>query len=252
MLVLGVDPRNVMAELCGKNTGTSKGKGGSMHMYSKEHNFYGGNGIVGAQVPIGTGLAFSHKYKEDDGIAFVYFGDGAANQGQVYEAFNMASLWKLPAIYILENNRYGMGTSVTRSSSGNDLKTRGDPFGIPTISTDGMDLFDVTEKAKEAVDYTRSGKGPIIIHVDTYRYKGHSMSDPATYRSRAEVDNIKKTRDPIAKVKNKLIEEYKVSKPNLEEIEDEILKKIDEAAQFAIDSQVPSDFELEKDVVVEL
>lgn len=250
MLTLGVSPDNVMAELCGKSTGCSKGKGGSMHMYSKEHNFFGGNGIVGAQVPIGTGLAFSHKYKKNNGVAFVFFGDGAANQGQVYESFNMASLWNLPVVYVLENNHYAMGTAAKRAVSGKSLKTRGDAFGIQTINVDGMDLFDVIEKSKEATDYARSGKGPIIMHVDTYRYRGHSMSDPATYRTREEVDNVKKTRDPIVRVKNKLINEYSLDISELEKIEQEVESIIENSAKFATESPFPENKELETDVIL--
>lgn len=250
MLTLGVSPDNVMAELCGKSTGCSKGKGGSMHMYSKDHNFFGGNGIVGAQVPIGTGLAFSHKYKKDNGISFVFFGDGAANQGQVYESFNMASLWNLPVIYVLENNHYAMGTAAKRAVSGKSLKTRGDAFGIQTIDVDGMDLFDVLEKSKEATNHARSGKGPIIMHVDTYRYRGHSMSDPATYRTREEVDNVKKARDPITRVKNKLINEYSIAVSELEKIEEDIETIIENSAKFAIESPFPESKELETDVIL--
>lgn len=250
MLTIGVDPNSVMAELCGKATGCSKGKGGSMHMYSKEHNFFGGNGIVGAQVSLGTGLAFSHKYKKDGGISFTYFGDGAANQGQVYESFNMASLWKLPVVYVLENNHYAMGTSAIRSVSGKTLKTRGEPFDIPTILVDGMDLFDVIEKTKEAIDYVNSGKGPIIMHVDTYRYRGHSMSDPATYRTREEVEGVKKSRDPIVFVKNKLLDEYHVAASILDDIEDEVSEIIENAGSFAIESPFPDEIELERDVIL--
>lgn len=250
MLTLGVSPDKVMAELCGKATGCSKGKGGSMHMYSKEHNFFGGNGIVGAQVPIGTGLAFSHKYKKDNGVAFVFFGDGAANQGQVYESFNMAALWNLPVVYVLENNHYAMGTAAKRAVSGKSLKTRGNAFGIETICVDGMDLFDVLEKSKEAADYVRSGKGPIIMHIDTYRYRGHSMSDPATYRTRDEVDNVKKTRDPIDRVKNKLINEYSINLSELDKIEEDVETIIENSAKFAIESPFPGNNELETDVIL--
>ena len=250
MLMLGVSPDIVMAELCGKSAGCSKGKGGSMHMYSRDHNFFGGNGIVGAQVPIGTGLAFAHKYKKDNGVSLTFFGDGAANQGQVYEAFNMAALWNLPVVYVLENNHYAMGTAAKRAVSGTSLKTRGDSFGIPTILVDGMDLFDVLEKSKEAIDKVRSGSGPVIMHVDTYRYRGHSMSDPATYRTREEVDNIKKTRDPILKVKNKLIEKYSLDISKLDEIEDKIGEIIENSAKFAIEAPFPESFELETDVML--
>lgn len=250
MLTLGGSPKAIMAELCGKASGCSKGKGGSMHMYSKDHNFFGGNGIVGAQVPIGTGLAFSHKYKKDNGISVTFFGDGAANQGQVYEAFNMASLWNLPVLYVLENNHYAMGTAAKRAVSGKSLKTRGDAFGIQTISVDGMDIVDVIEKSKYAIDRVRSGEGPLILHVDTYRYRGHSMSDPATYRTREEVENVKKTRDPIIRFKNRLVEEYGVDIGKLDEIEEEIADVIEESAEFAISSPFPDDFELETDVIL--
>jgi pyruvate dehydrogenase E1 component alpha subunit len=250
MLILGVHPNVVMAELCGKVTGSSKGKGGSMHMYSKEHNFYGGNGIVGAQVALGTGLAFAHKYKNDGGISFTFFGDGAANQGQVYESFNMASLWKLPIVYVLENNGYAMGTSTKRAASGKGLATRGDSFEIPTILVDGMNLFDVLEKSKEAISYVRCGNGPIIMHVDTYRYRGHSMSDPATYRTREEVNAVKENRDPILKVKNILINEYSILLDDIVKVDNEIGDIIEQAAKFAIESKFPEESELEMDVTI--
>lgn len=243
MLAVGVDPRFVMAELCGKATGCSKGKGGSMHMYSKENRFYGGNGIVGAQVSLGTGLAFAHKYNNDGGVAVVYYGDGAANQGQVYESFNMASLWKLPVVYVLENNQYAMGTPINRSTAG-DLSTRGLSFGIDCIKVDGMDLFDVIEKSKTAVDYVRGGNGPIIMHVDTYRYRGHSMSDPATYRTRDEVDCVKKTREPLLRVRKFLGEDG----IDYDAIEDEIIAIVEDAAKFAIESPEPDISELYTDV----
>lgn len=250
MLTLGVTPDTIMAELCGKATGCSKGKGGSMHMYSREHNFFGGNGIVGAQVPIGTGLAFAHKYKKDRGISVTFFGDGAANQGQVYEAFNMASLWKLPVLYILENNHYAMGTAAKRAVSGQSLKTRGDAFGIPTISVDGMDVLDVIEKSKDAIDKVRKTSSPIIMHVDTYRYRGHSMSDPATYRTREEVENVKKTRDPIISFKNKLVEMFSIDITKLDEIEEEVAKIIENSAKNAIGAPYPDASELETDVIL--
>ncbi|MBQ2175532.1 MAG: pyruvate dehydrogenase (acetyl-transferring) E1 component subunit alpha [Alphaproteobacteria bacterium] len=250
MLTLGVSPYEVMAELCGKATGCSKGKGGSMHMYSRRHNFFGGNGIVGAQVPIGTGLAFAHKYKKDGGISVTFFGDGAANQGQVYEAFNMASLWKLPVLYVLENNHYAMGTAAKRAVSGQSLKTRGDAFGIPTISVDGMDILDVIEKSKDAIDKVRMTSEPIILHVDTYRYRGHSMSDPATYRTREEVENVKKTRDPIIKFKNKSVEMFKIDISKLDEIENEVAGIIENSAKEAINAPFPDASELETDVIL--
>lgn len=250
MLTLGVPPAEVMAELCGKATGCSKGKGGSMHMYSRKHNFFGGNGIVGAQVPIGTGLAFAHKYKKDSGVAVTFFGDGAANQGQVYEAFNMASLWKLPVLYVLENNHYAMGTAAKRAVSGQSLKTRGDAFGIQTISVDGMDILDVIEKSKDAIDKIRTTSVPIILHVDTYRYRGHSMSDPATYRTREEVENVKKTRDPIIRFKNKLLEMFDIDISRLEKIEGEVAEAIENSAKEAINASCPDASELETDVIL--
>ncbi|MDR0630427.1 MAG: pyruvate dehydrogenase (acetyl-transferring) E1 component subunit alpha [Holosporales bacterium] len=243
MLTLGVSPNSIMAELCGRSTGCSGGKGGSMHMYSKSHNFYGGNGIVGAQVSIGTGLALSHKYKNDDGIAFIYYGDGAANQGQVFESFNMASLWKLPALYIVENNHYAMGTNETRAVAGN-LLSRGDSFKIKTFQADGMNLFEVIEKSSTAVEYVRSGKGPAILHLDTYRYRGHSMSDPTTYRSRTEVDEVKKVRDPIMQVRKNIMNE-----PALDKIDEEVSAIIATAAKFALESPEPDISELETNVV---
>jgi pyruvate dehydrogenase E1 component alpha subunit len=242
MLAIGVDPKYVMAELCGKITGCSKGRGGSMHMYSRVHNFYGGNGIVGAQVPIGTGLALAHKYREDGGVSVIYFGDGAVNQGQVYESFNMASLWKLPAVYIIENNRYALGTAASRAIAG-DITTRGTSFRIPCIQADGMDLFDVMKKSMEAIRHTRSGQGPTILHVDTYRYRGHSMSDPATYRSREEVETVKKNRDPLRNIT------MKIPDLNYEAIENEVKEIINEAAEFAISSKVPLEGDLEKYVI---
>jgi pyruvate dehydrogenase E1 component alpha subunit len=250
MITLGVPPNIVMAELCGRATGCSKGKGGSMHMYSKVHNFYGGNGIVGAQVPIGTGLALAHKYKGDGGVALIYYGDGAANQGQVFEAFNMASLWKLPAVYVLENNHYGMGTSDERAAAGRPLYTRGDSFGIQAFQADGMDIFDVVEKSKAAIEHTRSGAGPVILHLDTYRYRGHSMSDPATYRPRSEVDDIKKTKDPIVRVRNRLIEGFGMDAAELAKIDDEISDVIADAAKFALESPEADASELETDVAL--
>lgn len=251
MLALGVDRRFIFAELLGKRDGVSKGKGGSMHMYAKDKNFYGGNGIVGAQVSIGTGIAFANKYKNENSLCAIYFGDGAINQGQVYESFNMASLWKLPALYVLENNRYAMGTPITRSTSGKDLTTRGDPFGIPTICADGMDLLDMLQKSTEAIEYVRSGAGPIILHADTYRYRGHSMSDPATYRTRDEVDNVKKTRDPIVALRKYLEAEFGVADHEFEKIEDILTAEIAADAQWAIDAEYPDENDLMEDVFSE-
>ncbi|MDR1234022.1 MAG: pyruvate dehydrogenase (acetyl-transferring) E1 component subunit alpha [Holosporales bacterium] len=250
MLTLGVDPRIIMAELCGKEAGCSKGKGGSMHMYSKPLNFYGGNGIVGAQVSIGTGLALAHKYNNDGGVALIFYGDGAANQGQVYESFNMAALWKLPAVYVLENNRYALGTSIPRAVAGNSLINRGDPFGIPTIIVDGMDVFDVIDKSREAIDYARSGNGPIILHMDTYRYRGHSMSDPGTYRPRSEIEQIKKERDPIVKIKSELLTTYNVSPEEIERIEEEAERLMKTAAEFAINAEEADVGQLETDIIL--
>ena len=190
MLACGMDPRGVMAELTGRIDGFSKGKGGSMHMFSREKNFFGGHGIVGGQVPLGTGMAFAHKYKEDGAVCTTYLGDGAMQQGQVYEAFNMAALWKLPVVYIIENNEYAMGTSVKRISSQSDLYMRGIGYNIPGEQVDGMNIFKVQESAKRAVEHARSGEGPYILEYKTYRFRGHSMSDPATYRSKEDVISI--------------------------------------------------------------
>ena len=197
MLACGIPPKVVMAELTGRAAGISKGKGGSMHMFSVEHGFYGGHGIVAAQVPLGTGLAFAHKYKKDDGVCITYFGDGAANQGQVYESFNMAELWKLPVLYVIENNQYAMGTSVNRASAEDQLYRRGESFRIEGMQVNGMDVLDVRGAGEAAFDWIRGGKGPLLIEMMTYRYRGHSMSDPAKYRTRDEVQDVRTKRDPI-------------------------------------------------------
>jgi pyruvate dehydrogenase E1 component subunit alpha len=244
MLACGMDPKEIMAELTGRAGGTSRGKGGSMHMFSIEKAFYGGHGIVGAQVSIGTGLAFANRYRGDGKICVTYFGDGAANQGQVYESFNMASLWKLPVIYIVENNQYAMGTSVKRSSAETHLHKRGASFNIPGEEVDGMDVVAVREAGKRAADFVRSGKGPILLEMKTYRYRGHSMSDPAKYRAKEEVDDVKAKRDPIDHVKKLLIDAGYADEEALKQIDRDIRAVVAEAAQFAQDSPEPDASEL--------
>ena len=251
MLAAGMDPKGVMAELTGRSTGYSRGKGGSMHMFSREKKFYGGHGIVGAQVPLGTGLAFANKYRGNKGVCLTYFGDGAANQGQVYESFNMAELWKLPVVYIIENNQYAMGTSIERSSSTIDLSQRGASFKIPGEKVDGMDVLAVREAAEKAADHARSGKGPIILEVKTYRYRGHSMSDPAKYRTREEVDEVRKQRDPIDHVARRLETEGWADEASLKAIDADVRRIVAEAAEFARSSPEPDPRELMTDVYVE-
>lgn len=250
MLACGIDPNIVMAELTGREAGISRGKGGSMHMFSVEHGFYGGHGIVGAQVSLGAGLAFGHKYKEDGGVCLSYFGDGAANQGQVYESFNMAELWKLPVIFVIENNQYAMGTSVNRASSEDQLYKRGESFRIPGIQVDGMDVLAVRGAAEVAVDWVRSGKGPILLEMKTYRYRGHSMSDPAKYRSRDEVQEVREKSDPIERAKAELLE-LGVKEDELKAMDKEIRKIISESADFAESSPEPDVKELYTDILVE-
>ncbi|WP_144752145.1 pyruvate dehydrogenase (acetyl-transferring) E1 component subunit alpha [Bartonella saheliensis] len=250
MLAVGMSPRGVMAELTGRQGGFSKGKGGSMHMFSKEKNFYGGHGIVGAQVPIGSGLAFSNQYLGKDNVTLVYFGDGAANQGQVYESFNMASLWKLPVVYIIENNQYAMGTSVSRASAETDFSRRGLSFEIPGIVVDGMDVRSVKGAADEAISWARSGKGPIILDMQTYRYRGHSMSDPAKYRSKEEVQKIKEEHDPIDQVKSRILKRNWASEDDLKSIEKEVRAIVADAADFAQSDQEPDASELYTDILV--
>ena len=250
MLAAGMDPKEVMAELTGRAGGSSRGKGGSMHMFDVPTGFYGGHGIVGAQVSLGTGLAFAGKYRGDDSVAFVYFGDGASNQGQVYESFNMAQLWKLPAIYIIENNQYAMGTSIERSSSTTQLSQRGASFGIPGEQVDGMDVLAVRDAVKKAVERARAGEGPYILEVKTYRYRGHSMSDPAKYRTKEEVDEVKKTRDPIDHIKT-LLAAANATEDELKAIDNEIKAIVAEAVQFAQESPEPDPSELYTDVYVE-
>ncbi len=250
MLACGMEPRGIMAELTGRASGYSRGKGGSMHMFSREEGFFGGHGIVGASTSIGTGLGFAHKYKKDKGVAAAYMGDGAANQGQVAECYNMAALWELPVLFVIENNQYGMGTSVDRAAAGK-LYKRGEGYGIPGEQVDGMDVFEVQKAAKQALDYIRSGNGPYILEVMTYRYRGHSMSDPAKYRTKEEVSSFKEERDPITHVKEALLK-AKVSEDEIKEIDKEIKEIVTEAAQFAQDSPEPDAAELWTDVLVEV
>jgi pyruvate dehydrogenase E1 component alpha subunit len=250
MLAYGIDPKLIMAELTGRAAGISKGKGGSMHMFSVEHGFYGGHGIVGAQVPLGTGLAFKHKYAADGGVCLTYMGDGAVNQGQVYEAFNMAKLWDLPVIYAIENNQYAMGTSIARSSSEPLLYRRGEAHRIPGVQVDGMDVLAVRGAAEVALEWTRSGKGPIIIEFMTYRYRGHSMSDPARYRTREEVQGYRERNDPIDHAAKEL-EKLGVKEEELKAIDKEIKDIVVNAAKFAEDAPEPEAGELTTDVLVE-
>jgi len=249
MLAYGIDPKLIMAELTGRAAGISKGKGGSMHMFSVDHGFYGGHGIVGAQVSLGTGLAFKHKYANDGGVCVAYFGDGAANQGQVYESFNMAELWKLPIIYVIENNQYAMGTSVNRSSAEDQLFRRGESFRIPGLQIDGMDVLAVRGAAEVAVEWVRSGKGPILLELKTYRYRGHSMSDPAKYRSREEVQAVREKSDPIEQLKRDLVAAG-VSEDEIKKIDNEIKAQVVEAADFAEQMPEPEPRELYTDVLV--
>jgi pyruvate dehydrogenase E1 component alpha subunit len=249
MLACGMDPKGVMAELTGRETGYSKGKGGSMHMFSVEQNFYGGHGIVGAQVSIGTGLAFANKYKKTDAVCLTYFGDGAANQGQVYESFNMAELWKLPVIYIIENNQYAMGTSVERSSAQVEFFKRGASFNIPGEQVDGMDVEAVYAAGQKAVAWCRAGKGPIILEMKTYRYRGHSMSDPAKYRTREEVQTVREKRDPIEHLAQKLSQRGAASEDDLKAMDKDIRAIVNTAAEFATESPEPAAEELYTDVL---
>jgi pyruvate dehydrogenase E1 component alpha subunit len=249
MLAYGIDPKVIMAELTGRYAGISHGKGGSMHMFSVEHGFYGGHGIVGAQVSLGTGLAFKHKYAADGGVCLAYFGDGAANQGQVYESFNMAELWKLPIIFVIENNQYAMGTSVNRSSAEDQLYKRGNSFRIPGLQIDGMDVLAVRGAAETALEWVRAGKGPILLELKTYRYRGHSMSDPAKYRSREEVQAVRDKSDPIEHARREL-EAMGASEADLKAIDAEIKKIVIEAADFAEQAPEPDAAELYTDVLV--
>jgi pyruvate dehydrogenase E1 component alpha subunit len=252
MLATGMDPKGVMAELTGRIGGYSKGKGGSMHMFSREKGFYGGHGIVGASVPLGTGLAFAHKYREDGCINYCYFGDGAANQGQVYESFNMASLWKLPIIYIIENNKYGMGTSVQRASATTELYRRGEVFGIPGVHVNGMNVLEVRAAGEKVVEHVRGGNGPYVMEMETYRYRGHSMSDPAKYRTKEEVTKMRKESDPIDTLRSHLFDNKLADEAQLKEIDREIKAIIAEATDFAQQSPEPDPAELYTDVLVEV
>ena len=249
MLACGMESRGVMAELTGRKNGYSRGKGGSMHMFSREKNFYGGHGIVAAQVPIGAGLAFAHKYKGDGGVNMAYLGDGAANQGQVYETFNMSALWKLPVIFVIENNQYGMGTSVSRAAAGLDLADRGKAYGIPGLQVDGMDVLAVRAAAREALDYCRSGKGPYILEMKTYRYRGHSMSDPAKYRTRDEVDAMRKQHDSIEQLRDLLLREG-VDEAGLKQIDQKVKAVVADAVDFALASPEPEADELFTDILI--
>ena len=251
MLACGMDPKEVMAELTGRETGSSHGKGGSMHMFSVASDFYGGHGIVGAQVSLGTGLALANKYRDAKKVCFTYFGDGAANQGQVYESFNMAELWKLPIVYVIENNEYAMGTSVERSSSEIELYKRGISFNIPGEAVDGMDVLAVRDAAEKAADHARSGKGPYILEMKTYRYRGHSMSDPMKYRTREEMEEVRKTRDPIEHVAHRLTSEGWADEAAMKAVDNEVKKIVLDAAEFARTSPEPDPNELYTDVYLE-
>jgi len=249
MLACGMDPKGVMAELTGRGAGYSKGKGGSMHMFSRSKRFYGGHGIVGAPVPIGTGIAFANNYRGDGAVCLTYFGDGAANQGQVYEAFNMAELWKLPVVYVIENNQYAMGTSVERSSAEAHLYKRGVSFNIPGEEVDGMDVEAVSAAGNKAIAWCRSGKGPIILEMKTYRYRGHSMSDPAKYRTRDEVQAVREKRDPIEHFGQKLIARGIAGEDDLKAVDRETRQIVNHAAEYATESPEPDPAELYTDVL---
>ena len=250
MLACGMSARGVMAELTGRRGGLSKGKGGSMHMFSKEKNFYGGHGIVGAQVSLGTGLAFANRYRDNGQISVAYFGDGAANQGQVYESFNMAELWKLPVIYVIENNRYAMGTAVSRASAQTNFAQRGVAFNIPGLQVDGMDVRAVRAAAEQAAEYCRSGKGPVILEMMTYRYRGHSMSDPAKYRSKDEVQKMRSEHDPIEQVRARLLEKGWASEEELKAIDKDVRDIVADSADFAQADPEPDVSELYTDILL--
>ncbi|APF37519.1 pyruvate dehydrogenase (acetyl-transferring) E1 component subunit alpha [Chelatococcus daeguensis] len=249
MLACGMDSKGVMAELTGRRGGYSKGKGGSMHMFSKEKHFYGGHGIVGAQVSLGTGIAFANRYRKNGNVCLTYFGDGAANQGQVYESFNMAELWKLPVVFVIENNRYAMGTSVSRASAQTDFSKRGASFNIPGEQVDGMDVRAVMAAGERAIEWARSGKGPYILEMQTYRYRGHSMSDPAKYRSKDEVQRMREEHDPIEQVRRRLIDQWKLSEDELKAVDAKVREIVNEAAEFATNDPEPDVTELYTDIL---
>jgi len=248
MLACGMDSKGVMAELTGRRGGYSKGKGGSMHMFSRERHFYGGHGIVGGQVPLGTGLAFAHRYRGDGKVCMCYLGDGAVNQGQVYESFNMAALWKLPVVYVIENNKYAMGTSVHRASAGTELYKRGTAYGIPGERVDGMDVIEVRRAGAMALGHARKGDGPFILEMMTYRYRGHSMSDPAKYRSKEEVAKMRQEHDPIDRLRERILKESLSDEARLKEIDREIKDIVSTATEFAQQSPEPDPSELLTDV----
>ncbi len=250
MLACAMDPKGVMAELTGRSTGYSRGKGGSMHMFSREKGFFGGHGIVAAQVPIGTGLAFAHKYKGDGGLSMAYMGDGAFNQGQVYESLNMASLWQLPVLFIVENNKYGMGTSVERSSASTDLASRGEAYNVKTMSIDGMDVMAVREAGIEATEHIRAGKGPVLMEAKTYRYRGHSMSDPAKYRTKEELQKMRTEHDPIDHLRQLLIDQKVLDDDAFKAIDKDIKDVVVAAAEFAQTSPEPDPAELWTDIII--
>ena len=249
MLAYGIDPRVIMAELTGRQAGISHGKGGSMHMFSTEHKFFGGHGIVGAQVPLGAGLAFGHKYRGDGGVCVAYFGDGAANQGQVYETFNMAALWKLPIVFVVENNGYAMGTAVKRGSAETHFYRRGPGFRIPGMDVNGMDVLEVRQATEVALDYVRAGNGPVLMELNTYRYRGHSMSDPAKYRTREEVQEMRDHHDPIEAAKQELLKRG-VTEEAMKATDKKIRQVVAESADFAENSPEPAPAELYTDVLV--
>ncbi len=251
MLATGMEARGVMAELTGRRGGYSRGKGGSMHMFSKEKGFFGGHGIVGAQVPLGTGIAFAHKYRGKNNVCLTYFGDGAVNQGQVGEALNMAALWKLPVVYVIENNRYGMGTSIERASASTELFRRGEAYGIPGEAIDGMNVLTVKEAGVKAVAHAKAGKGPYILEMKTYRYRGHSMSDPAKYRSKEEVEKMRTQHDPIDQMAKYMVDEGVADEAALKKIDREVKDLVTDAAEFAQNSPEPDPSELWTDILVE-